>query len=308
MVEYYQRRSDKEPLERVSKPYTQVGLWVHVPDKRIDVAQFSEVYGLDANIVRDVFDRHELPRGEFKNRHQYVFMRLPSSAVDGAATAPILAIAGPQYLITVTPHVDFPPQKISAFLSPSVHHSTAMLVAVLAGVVSEYEQRINMLEEKIMKARKRLKHPDVKDTDFVEFVTIEDRLNEYRSSLEGVFGVTKQLQANRHGIFKPRDTESIEDIMLHVEQLLVSVSASAQTIASIQNAYSTIANNTLNQRMKALTAITILLAIPNVFYGMYGMNIKLPFQDESWAYLSIVGFTVLLIVLVFLLAKRSRLF
>ena len=308
MVEYYQRRSDKEPLEQVKKPYMQTGLWVHVPDKRVDVGRLAELYGLDANIVRDVFDRHELPRGEIKDRHEYVFMRLPSSAIDGAATAPILAVAGPQYFFTITPHVDFSPQKIDVFLTTSAHHPAAMLIAVLAGVVSEYEQRVNVLEEKIVRARKRLKHADVKDTDFIEFVTIEDRLNEYRSSLEGMFGVTKQLQTNRHAIFKPRDVESIEDIMLHVEQLLVSIGASAQTITSIQNAYSTIANNTLNQRMKALTAITILLAIPNVFYGMYGMNVTLPFQHESWAYLSIVGFTVLLIVLVFFLAKRSRLF
>jgi magnesium transporter len=60
--------------------------------------------------------------------------------------------------------------------------------------------------------------------------------------------------------------------------------------------------------MKALTAITILLAIPNVFYGMYGMNITLPFQGEPWAYPVITSFTVLLILLVMFVAKRLRLF
>ena len=60
--------------------------------------------------------------------------------------------------------------------------------------------------------------------------------------------------------------------------------------------------------MKALTVVTILLAIPNVFYGMYGMNIALPLQDEAWAYPAITGFTLLLILLVFVLARRYRLF
>ena len=123
-----------------------------------------------------------------------------------------------------------------------------------------------------------------------------------------MLGVARQLQSNKHGIWKTNDLESIEDIVLHMEQLLVSIKASSYTISSIQNAYSTIANNILNHRMKILTAITILLAIPNVFYGMYGMNVNLPFQHEPWAYLSIVGFTLLLIILVFFLAKRSRLF
>ena len=308
MVEYYQRRSDAEPLERVKKPYTTTGLWIHIPDKKVDIARLSELYGLDENVVRDVFDQHELPRSEYKNHNQYVFMRLPSSAVDGAATVPILAIMGQHYFITITPHVDFSPQKIDVFLTTSVQRPSNMLAAVLAGVVTEYERRVNVLEEKIIHARRRLKSTSVQNTDFIEFVTIEDRLNEYRSNLEGMLGVTKQLQVNRYGLFHTHEVELIEDIMLHVEQLLVSISASSQTITSIQNAYSTIANNTLNQRMKLLTAITILLAIPNVFYGMYGMNVTLPFQHEPWAYSLIVGFTVLLIVLVFFLAKRSRLF
>ncbi len=308
MVEYYQRRSDKEPLERIKKPYEVAGLWVHVPDKRADVSRLAELYDLDPNVVRDVFDHHELPRSEYKDRHLYTFMRLPSSAIDGAATAPILAVVGPKYFITITPHVDFSPQKISAFLEPVTHTPSSMLTAVMAGVVSEYEQRLNAIEEKIIRARRRLKQVDVKNTDFIEFVTIEDRLNEYRSSLESTLKVTNQLAANRSMVLHPKEIEAVEDVMLHIEQLLVSMKASSQTITSIQNAYSTIANNTLNQRMKVLTAITILLAIPNVFYGMYGMNIDLPFQHEPWAYLIIVGFTVLLIVLVFVLAKRSRLF
>ena len=86
------------------------------------------------------------------------------------------------------------------------------------------------------------------------------------------------------------------------------VAANTQTINSIQNAYSTIANNVLNQRMKVLTAITILLAIPNVFYGMYGMNIALPFQGEPWAYPVIVSFTVALIGVIYIVAKKLRLF
>lgn len=308
MVEYYQRRSAKEPLEQVRRPYMANGLWVHVPDKRVDLAQLAEEYALDANILRDVYDRHELPRIEHKEGASYIFTRVPSAAIDGEATSPFLAIVKSGHFFTISPHTQFSPKNISAFLTNRSDRPSTLLVALLASIVAEYESRVNTLEEKIVSARKRLKYHDVKNADFIEFVTIEDRLNEYRSSLESEAGVTRQLKDNRHGIFTLRDVEALEDISLHIEQLLVSMSASAQTIASIQAAYSTIANNTLNQRMKALTAITILLAIPNVFYGMYGMNIALPLQHEPWAYPAIAGFTLLLILLVFLLARRFRLF
>lgn len=308
MVEYYQRRSAKEPLEQVSKPYGSHELWVHVPDRRVDLPELAEQYGLDANILRDVYDIHERPRSEFKGGVSYILIRLPSTAADAEATAPLLAIVRQGQFFTISPHVKFSPQDVGALLGSRASRPATLLVAVLARAVVDYEKQINLLEEKIIGARKRLKRHEVTNGDFVEFVTIDDRLNEYRRSLEGLVGVTRQLEDNRHGLFTPRDLESLEDIALHIQQLLVSVTASGQTIASIQNAYSTIANNTLNQRMKVLTAITIFLAIPNVFYGMFGMNVDLPFQTEPWAYMAITGFTVLLILLVVAVARRSRLF
>jgi magnesium transporter len=178
----------------------------------------------------------------------------------------------------------------------------------LAYIISQYEQRVHLLTEQISDARRRLSRHEVENSDFIKFVAIEDTLNEYRSSLEGMSRVITQLMENRRHLFKTRDLEALEDVDLHIRQVLVAISSSTHTISSIQNAYSTVANNTLNQRMKALTAITILLAIPNVFYGMYGMNIALPFQGEPWAYPVITSFTVLLILLVMFVAKRLRLF
>jgi magnesium transporter len=77
---------------------------------------------------------------------------------------------------------------------------------------------------------------------------------------------------------------------------------------SIRNAYGTIANNVLNQRMKTLTMLTLLIALPNVFYGMYGMNVDLPFQHEPWLYIVIVVFTLALILIVYWVAKRRHVF
>ena len=86
------------------------------------------------------------------------------------------------------------------------------------------------------------------------------------------------------------------------------LSSHSQSVESIRNAYSTVANNALNQRMKTLTVFTVLIALPNVFYGMYGMNVVLPYADSSWAYAVIVSFTIILLLAVYLLGKRLRIF
>jgi magnesium transporter len=61
-------------------------------------------------------------------------------------------------------------------------------------------------------------------------------------------------------------------------------------------------------RMKTLTMLTVLIALPNVFYGMYGMNIDLPFQHEPWAYAALMGFTITVLVVIAYVAFRKRFF
>lgn len=308
-VEYFERRSAREALEKINQP--RAGSWVHVrgsisrPSSLLGVV---EQFSLDANIVRDASDIHELPRAEYKNGIEYVFVRLPVGEVDAGETAPLLCIIAPARFITVSVHSTFSPLQTDVFLTTTTDKPASLLTATMASVVSMYEQRIRELSVKISGARKRLSRYEVQNADFIEFVAIEDSLNEYRGSIESLGSVVQQLRENRRQLFRSRDLESLEDILLHTRQLLVSISSNTQTISSIQNAYSTVANNTLNQRMKLLTAFTILLAIPNVFYGMYGMNIALPFQHEAWAYPFIAGFTVLLILLVLIIARRYRLF
>lgn len=306
VVEYFERASAGERLEQVKRPQTHG--WAHISGKTLDVGLLSNRFSLDSNILRDVCDVRELARAEFSAGVEYVFLRVPVGIADAAKTAPILIAISREQLVTASPHVTFSPLTVDAFMTTDTRQPAAVVPAIIASVVSAYEQRLHSLATRISDARQRLKRFDVQNEDFVEFVAIEDSLNEYRSSLEGLMSVVGQLEANRRQLFNARDIESFADIVLHARQLLVVISSSAQTIDSIQNAYSTIANNTLNQRMKVLTAITILLAIPNVFYGMYGMNIGLPFQGEPWAYAAIMGITVLLILLTLGLAKRFRLF
>ena len=305
-VGYFERRSTRESLTQVNKMHA--NCWVHIDGDSIDIQAIADEFSLDANIIRDVMDVHELPRIEFSAGISYIFVRVPFGAIDSAKTVPLLLINHPNHYITMSKQKTFSPLDIASLLTTTTDRPAGIIAPHLAYIIAEYERRVHSLTERIGGARRRLNRHEVKNADFIQFVAIEDSLNEYRGSLEGLSRVVAQLRENRRGAFRPRDLESLEDIDLHIQQILVAISSSVHTISSIQNAYSTIANNVLNQRMKVLTAMTILLAIPNVFYGMYGMNIALPFQHEPWAYLSIVGFTAVLMLLGYIIARRSRLF
>ena len=306
MLKYFIRRSGGEDFQQVNTPPSEQ-VWVQADMvTEEDLHALTHSYGLDGNILRDVLDMHELPRIEIRDDTWYVFMRTAQKGKHGRiVTTPIL-LAGKgtvfASLSTAQPNGHY--LKVHNNIIPE-RHTVSLLLGSFAGIVAEYEGLMQHTARSIHDTGQRLRTHEVTNDDFIRFVTVEDNLNEYRMNLGGMLVVAERL---KEIIENKVDAEAIEDILLYIRQLLVAIDSYNQSIMSIRNAYGTIANNTLNQRMKTLTVLTLLVALPNVFYGMYGMNVPLPFQNESWAYGGILAFTVLVVIVVFIIARRKSIF
>ncbi len=311
MLSYYTKRSKGEGFHKTSAPHEYTS-WIHGSSiTREELDGLVGRYGLTPNIVHDVRDVHELPRVEYGDKgYLYMFLRVPRMTKRGEVeTAPLLAIIRGRLLLTLANGEAFQPealmQKDQLNLAAT---STQLALLSVTAVVTEYEELIHKTSRDIKDVSHRLRKHDVTNRDFVHFVTIEDNLNEYTTNLDGMQALMKHLRENRRQVFSLGDEEMIDDILLHIQQLLVAVSSNLQSVTSIRNAYSTIANNSLNQRMKTLTVLTVLIALPNVFYGMYGMNVTLPFAEQPWAYSAVVVFTIIIIIVVYILARRFKIF
>lgn len=311
MLAYYAKRSQGEGFERLNAPLGEGGIWVdgsNVSDSEIQMV--TEQFGLDANVVSDVRDRGELPRVEYSGDTAYVFLRIPRLSKTGhVLTLPLLGIVKNDSFITLTIGDSVAPESVGLSTLPiTTEHTETLLLGVMAAVIASFEDMIAHTARSITDTANRLKTHDITNRDFIHFVTVEANLNHCLMNLNSTLAMTKRLRENKRETLGADSIEALDDIGLHIEQLLVSINSHLGSVESIRNAYSTVANNTLNQRMKTLTVFTVLITLPNVFYGMYGMNVTLPFGHEPWAYGAIVGFTVAVMLTVFLLAKKLRIF
>ncbi len=309
MLSYYAKRSSGEEFEKVSTPRGEL-LWVRGEQFTIEDAEnLHEQFGLNRNILQDVTDAGELPRADFDDGKAYIFLRVPQRTKKGMVlTRPFLAVLDEPRFFSLSRNETMLSPTIIQKTASSAAGGTGLLLATVAGVVGMYEELIQHTSRIIQDTRQRLHSHEVTNQDFIHFVTVEDNLNQYQMNLEGTLAVARRLKDNPHQLFSQQDQESLDDIVLHIQQLLVSVDTYFKSVESIRNAYSTIANNTLNERMKILTVFTVLIALPNVFFGMYGMNVILPFANEPWAYGAITLLAFVLIIVVYVLAKRLRIF
>ena len=307
MLKYYVRHSVREEFQRVSNPPRE-NAWIHgdtVTEE--DLRTLTDTYGMDQGVLKDVLDKDELPRVEIReNGELYVFVRTIWRGKHGQVlTAPLLLAVKDTVFVSVAVTSTDGHRLATPNATAGIDDITSLLLGTFAAVVSDYQELMLHTSHVIHDTGARLRTHEVTNQDFIRFVTVEDNLNEYRLNLNGMLVVAQRLQ---EALVTKADTEAVEDIILYIKQLLVAIDSHRQSITSIRNAYSTIANNTLNQRMKTLTVLTLLVALPNVFYGMYGMNIALPFAQEPWAYGGILGFTILVIILVYIFAKKRGIF
>jgi magnesium transporter len=304
MLKYYVKRSKGETFDTVASPPVS-NVWIQCDTvEPADLSQLTDLYQFDYNILRDVLDKNELPRVELRGDDLYVFVRTVKRLKHGlVATTPVLlAVRGTVFVSASTTSLAEhnllePTNLVQAF------DTIGLLLSTFASIVSEYEQLMQHTARYIFDTGRRLRTHEVTNDDFVRFVTVEDNLNEYRMNLNSMLVVTERLQ---EVLSKSADAEAVEDIRLYVRQLLVATDSYNQSITSIRNAYGTIANNVLNRRMKTLTVLTLLVAIPNVFFGMYGMNVPLPYQAAPWAYPAIGALSLFVVFIVYMLAKRFK--
>ncbi|HMH70620.1 MAG TPA: CorA family divalent cation transporter [Candidatus Saccharimonadales bacterium] len=306
MLKYYVRRSEGEQFQKVTTP-PKDNVWIHgdVVTEH-DLRNLSTQFSMDFNILRDVLDKDELPRVEIQQDALYVFVRTVTRSKHGQiTTTPVLLAVKDTVFANVSAIVTTDNKLATPSVAAQSIDTYGLLLGTFAAVVSEYEDLMKHTARYIHDTAQRLRTHEVTNEDFVRFVTVEDNLNEYHMNLSAMLVVAERL---RETLNRSNDTEAVEDILLYIRQLLVAITSYNQSITSIRNAYGTIANNVLNQRMKTLTVLTVLIALPNVFYGMYGMNVALPFQEQPWAYGVVLGMSVTIMVLVFAIARKRGIF
>jgi magnesium transporter len=309
MIKYYFKSLRSERVQELDsyKP----GSWVYVEAPSHDeIEQLVKKFNVTEGHLQDALDEDEMPRLEKEGEQSYIFVRFAYKSIDGElVTAPLLFIFSGDLVITVS-QVRLP--LLDSFLSGKINFATTqrakLILLILQQIVDQYDTFISHTSKQIKLIRSRLRGHEISNQDFIDFVMIEDELNEFLSSLMPTNATLRRLLLGRYMPLFAEDQDIVEDLLLNNEQSIEACNSNMQSIIHIREAYTSISSNNLNRTMKILTAATVFVALPNVVFSMYGMNIKLPLMHEPWMFSSLVGVTLALLLLSYIVAKRKRIF
>lgn len=307
MIKYYYKSLRSQQLQDLES-YKR-GSWVYVESPTASEVDFlTKQFNLTEGHVLDALDEDEMPRLEKEGDQTYIFVRVAYAASNGELqTMPLLFIFGGDYVITVSPkHLT----SLNVFLQNRVDFATTqrtkLILQIMHQIVEQYDAYITMTSKQIKTIRNRLRGHEITNQDFIDFVTIEDELNEFLSALIPTNATLRRLSLGRYIPLFEEDQDIVEDLLLSNEQSIEASSSNIKSIINIRQAYSSISSNNLNRTMKILTLATVIVALPNTLFGMYGMNVALPYQHSREAFGLVVLAVLLLILGVTMWMRRKR--
>lgn len=120
--------------------------------------------------------------------------------------------------------------------------------------------------------------------------------------------VLERLLRGRYIKLYEEDQDILEDAIIENEQAIEMANIYTTIMNGMMDAFSSVISNNLNNVMKFLTSVTIVLSVPTIVFSFYGMNVHLPFASSplSWLY-TLTGSIGISLLLVIILNKRQLL-
>lgn len=307
MLKRYYSASGNKAMAEIAED--RPGLWLHAesPTKK-EIDYLVNTFNLIPGHLEDALDEDEVPRLETEGEQMYIYVRFAVRERDGDfETFPLLIITLKNALITIASRrVAALDSLLNGKLSASTSEHTRLILHIMQQVTEQYDNLIDKTSRKIKAVRQRLRTHAVTNQDFVDFVMIEDELNEFLTALQPNNAVLRRLLVGHR--LAAEDQDLIEDVLLMNEQSVEKCNTNIKSIIGVRDAHSSISDNSLNQTMKVLTVATLCIAIPNMFFGLYSMNVETPLQTTHYVFWVIIGFTVVITLAVYAFGRKKGIF
>lgn len=291
-------------------PGLEDGCWVSAVAPTEEELRFLiEDMSIDSGFVRAALDEEEASRVDTDDNLTLVIVDVPTAqraSVDAAivySTMPMAIIYTPQHIVTVSLKENAVISEISQGMVKNIQtdQKTQFLLKMLLRIASRFLQYLKQID-KLSDTTENLLHRLMRNKEIIQLLGLEKSLVYFSSSLKSNEVTLEKLLRGRILKLREEDEDLLEDVIIEVKQAIEMCGIYSNVLSGTMDAFASIISNNLNIVMKGLTSVTIVMAIPNMIFGMYGMNVQdLPFPF-FWASIALT-FILMGIVAIILIKK-----
>ncbi|MBP1581457.1 MAG: magnesium transporter CorA family protein [Oscillospiraceae bacterium] len=297
----------------VEIPVMEDGCWVSaIAPTEEEINLLVNTLHLEPDFVRAALDEEEASRVESDDENNtLIIVDVPiaeGSKEDNTlvySTMPMAILYTPRQIVTIS-------LKSNAILEEfrqgivknlQTHQKTQFFLKLLLRVASRFLQYLKQID-RLSNTTESLLHKMMRNEEIIQLLNLEKSLVYFSTSLKSNEVTLEKIMRGRIIRLYEEDEDLLEDVIIEVKQAIEMCSIYSNTLSGTMDAVSSIISNNLNNVMKVLTSLTIIMTIPNIIFGMYGMNVSgLPFPTFSTA----IAMAAVLMVIVTIVLNRKGL-
>ncbi|WDF83041.1 magnesium transporter CorA family protein [Lacticaseibacillus pabuli] len=278
--------------------------WLALTNPDVDeLKDLAEQYGLSPRVLTGLLDEHEDPRSEGldpdDNVPGLIVLRYPVAYMNQMKirefqTMPLSLILLDDRVITISSQ-PLPTQLQTNLMSghwlTGVPEETAL--HILWCVLHAYVKVVEVVNAQVTAMSRELGKAS-RNEQLYQIMALQKSLIYLESVLDNTTPLLKDLRAGERYFTKTDYDDALRDVMTESHQAQTMTSVAERILEQFNTTVSSIVSNNLNIIMKVLTSITIILTIPTVIGGLWGMNVPVPFAHQYWAFWGICAATTVL--------------
>lgn len=290
------------------------GCWVALTAPTAqELFEIASTYRIDMDHLRAPLDEEERSRIEIEDDYMLVIVDIPITEErrekEYYVTIPCGIILMADCIITIcledTPILEgFMDGRVRNFWTS---RQTRFFLQILNRNAAMYLQYLRMIDKKSDEVEKKL-HISTKNQELIELLELEKSLVYFNTSLRSNEVVLERLLKIESLQKYPEDEERLEDVIIENKQAMEMAEIYSNILTGTMDAYASVISNNLNIVMKALAVITIVMSIPNMIAGFWGMNVPVPLADNPYGFEILLGISVVLTILGYLVLSRKKMF
>jgi magnesium transporter len=300
------------PVERLAELVADRGnrLWLDIgdPDEE-NVELLRRVFGFHELALEDVTRAHERPRCDAYAGYCFIVVYAAEQSDGTIIPRELNLFWGPNYLVTIHRRTGAVLDALAQARRRWERHDQRPAHGIAGLVYLLFESLVDGYF--VVQDRVREKIDDIQEAIFTGAEGAEADLFRLRKELLRVprlLAPTSHVLAEvlrRDGMVPEGLRPYFADVEDHAEHVLAEFDTYRDLLTAALDVHVFTAFNRLGIIMRRLTAITVIIMVPNFVASVYGMNFvhMVPAAEAPWAFLAVGGFLMIMVVWVFIHSK-----
>jgi magnesium transporter len=251
-------------------------VWVSVrsPDGA-KVTALGREFRLHPLAIEDLRKQRQRPKlDSYESQHMIVAYESVADASSGLSEIHIFVGAG--WLLSVswepTPMVDAVRKRFRTARDVGADTTGELLYTILDAAVDSYFPDLDAMSDRIDDLEDRVLEGEASREILSEVLHLKRRLLDLRRVLAPMRDVANALLRRDVRVVDAATVPYYQDLYDHLVRVLDQLDVYRDLLATVLDTRLTVASNSLNAVMKRLTAFTVVLMVPTLIAGVYGMN------------------------------------